>query len=358
MPYFRPSLSTLIERAIADIDSRLPGADARVRRSNLNVLARVNAGAAHGLYGYLAWLARQILPDTADAEILDRHAAIWLPSGRLPAAYATGSITLSGTPGTLIPPWTVFKRADGAAFFTDVEARIGVAPPSVTLAVTAELAGPDGNTEAGRTLTLDAPRIGLAAQATVDADGIGGGAAIESDDCLRTRLIARIQNPPMGGSAADYVTWGLEVPGVTRVWVYPLAQGAGTVVVRFVRDNDADRIPDAGEVAAVQAHINAARPVTADVWVVAPVPFPVDFIIHLVPNTPSVRAAVEAELRDLLRREAEPEGGNHEGRILISHVREAISLAAGEIDHTLVSPLENIAPPLGQIAVFGSITWV
>ena len=76
MSFERPDLPTLIERAIADIESRLTGADARLRRSNLNVLARVHSGAAHGLYGYLDWLAKQILPDSADAEFLERHARI------------------------------------------------------------------------------------------------------------------------------------------------------------------------------------------------------------------------------------------------------------------------------------------
>lgn len=37
MPFGRPALKTLIDRAIADIDARLPGADARLPMSNLNV---------------------------------------------------------------------------------------------------------------------------------------------------------------------------------------------------------------------------------------------------------------------------------------------------------------------------------
>lgn len=53
MPFNRPTLPQLIQRNITDIESRLPGRDARLRRSNLNVLAKVHAGAAHGLYGAL-----------------------------------------------------------------------------------------------------------------------------------------------------------------------------------------------------------------------------------------------------------------------------------------------------------------
>ncbi|MDX9862130.1 MAG: hypothetical protein RBS99_14555, partial [Rhodospirillales bacterium] len=62
--------------------------------------------------------------------------------------------------------------------------------------------------------------------------------------------------------------------------------------------------------------------------------------------------AIEAEIRDLLRREAEPGG-----TILLSHIREAISIAAGEYDHALAAPAADLAHDTGEIAVFGGITW-
>ena len=43
MPFARPSLADLIARAAADIEAGLPGADARLRRSNLAVLGRMHA---------------------------------------------------------------------------------------------------------------------------------------------------------------------------------------------------------------------------------------------------------------------------------------------------------------------------
>ena len=61
---------------------------------------------------------------------------------------------------------------------------------------------------------------------------------------------------------------------MTRAWCTPNGMGAGTVVVRFVRDDDDDPIPDAGEIEAVRAHIEAQRPVTAELFVL-PVAKPV-----------------------------------------------------------------------------------
>jgi len=122
--------------------------------------------------------------------------------------------------------------------------------------------------------------------------------------------------------------------------------------VRFVRDDDASIIPDAGEVAAVQAHIDALRPVTAQVTVVAPVAVPLNFTLLVVPNTAAVKTAVEAELRALLQREAEPGG-----TILISHIREAISIATGETNYTLTTPAADVTHTTGQMATMGTITW-
>ncbi|MQY50186.1 baseplate J/gp47 family protein [Rhodocyclus gracilis] len=356
MPFVRPDLPTLIERAVADIESRFPGADARLRRSNLTVLSRVHAGAVHGLYGYLDWIARQILVDKCDDDVLERHAAIWLKSGRVSAFYAAGAATVTGSNGTVIEAGAVFRRQDGAAFVTKGETT--VIGGTAVLALEASEPGQAGNTPAGSPLGIESPIDGLNATATVGIDGLSGGADIEDIESLRARVLARIQQTPHGGAAHDYVAWALEVPGVTRAWCYPLEMGDGTVTVRFVRDNDASLIPDAAEVAAVQAYIDAQRPIGMELFVVAPIAAPLAFQIQLTPATASVKAAVEASLRDLLIREAEPEGGGNEGKIPLSHIREAISLAAGETDHVLLSPVADITLSVGQIATFGGIAWV
>ena len=77
MPFTRPDLNTLIARAQADMRGRLPDTRPQLRRSLTGIIARMQGGVAHGLYGYLDWLADQLMPDTADAEHLDRWASIW-----------------------------------------------------------------------------------------------------------------------------------------------------------------------------------------------------------------------------------------------------------------------------------------
>lgn len=349
MPFARPTLKTLIDRAIADIDARLPGADARLPMSNLNVLAHTHGAGVHGLYGYLEWLARQLMIDTAEVEHLDRWSSIW-GVDRVPAAAATGSVTFTGTTGVVVPAGTALARTDGVQYLTTAE--VTLVAGTATAGVVAAVAGATGNLTGG-TLSLVTPIAGVDASAQVTVAGLTSGADIETDDDLRARLLSRIQAPPHGGAQHDYVAWALEVAGVTRAWVYPGELGLGTVTVRFVRDDDASPIPDAGEVAAVQAYIDSVRPVTAQVTVAAPVAVPLNFTIDIVPDTAAIRAAIEAELRDLLRRESDPGA-----TILLSHIREAISLATGENDNILTAPAANVAHTTGQMATFGAITWV
>ncbi len=53
----------------------------------------------------------------------------------------------------------------------------------------------------------------------------------ETDGDYLARLLNRIQQPPAGGNANDYIQWALAVTNVQNAWCFPLAQGLGTVDV-------------------------------------------------------------------------------------------------------------------------------
>lgn len=349
MPFERPNLAQLIDQGAAEFESRLPGVAARVRRSVVGVINRVMAGALSALYKYGEWLNLQTWPDQAEGEFLDDHGARWGVL-RNSAAFATLTVRFTGTDGAVIPANTGLQRADGVQYVTTEEGTIagGIA----YAAAVALLPGQGGSTVINAPLALQSPIAGVNSTASAQTAATGG-TDPEEDEAYRARILARIRKPPQGGSATDYEAWAKEVPGVTRVWVYPGEQGDGTVVVRFTRDDDASPIPDVGEVATVQAALNAARPVTATVYAVAPLATPLNLTIGLTPDTLPVRAAVQAELVALLSRESLPGG-----TLLISHIREAISIAAGETDHNLVTPSANVTHTAGQLPTLGVITWV
>jgi uncharacterized phage protein gp47/JayE len=347
----RPVLPELIQRVRNDVLSRLSTDDV-LRRTDAEVYARVLGGVAHGLYGFIEWLSKQVIYDTAEAEYLERWCSIW-GINRKVAAPATGTVTFTVQASSLIPSGTLLQALDGVQYQTSADATASAS--TATASVTAVVPAAAGNRATGQNLTLVSPVVGV--QSTATAGLLSGGADVETDDALRARLLARIQQPPHGGASYDYTAWALEVPGVTRAWVYPAELGLGTVTLRFVRDNDGTGtaiIPDAGEVAAVQTYIDARRPVTAQLTVVAPAAVPLNFTIQgLVPATLTVQAAVQAELADLLLREAVPGG-----IILLSHIRAAISAAAGETDYVLTAPVANVTNSTGNMSTMGSITWL
>lgn len=350
MSFVRPTLSELVNRAKADIDARLPGADSRLSRSALGVLATTSAGAAHGLYGYLDYIARQQLPDTADDEVLERHASIW-GLNRKASTAASGSAIATGANGAVIPAGTVLQRAGSIEYQTTHDAIVagGVA----TLDIAAKNPGIASVAEAGVKLTFVSPLAGIAASVVVSGDGLLGGAEEESDELLRERLLARIRRAPEGGALHDYINWTLAVPEVTRAWVFAGWTGAGTVGVAFMMDGRAVPFPEEDDVEAVSAALELVRPVTAEVIAFAPTPRLVNIeISELTPDSAAVRSAIEAELSDLLFREARPGGA-----ILLSRLREAVSQAAGESDHVLVQPDANVICGPGELAVLGALTW-
>lgn len=339
----RPPLTTLVKSLRDDLLSRTD--EVLLRRADSEIIARVLAGGLHGLYSYADYIARQIIWDTCDDDTLDRWASMWLQVPRKPAAKATGTATFTVVGAVVVPTGTVTQAFDGQQYSTTADSVAGVAP------LQANIAGAAGNRAAGQSLSLVSPIAGV--QTVALASAITLGSDIESTASLRARLIARVQTPPDGGSANDYRTWALQVAGVTRAWVAPLEQGVGTVVVRFMRDGDVTPIPNAGAVAVVQAYIDNLRPVTAQAIVVAPVANVVNFSITITPSSVAVKAAVEAQLRDLLLREGAPGV-----TLLVSRIREAISVAAGETDNVLVSPAANVVSAVGYIPTFGAITWV
>ncbi|MGE8690961.1 MAG: baseplate J/gp47 family protein [Achromobacter sp.] len=350
MPVPRPTLPQLIEQLASEMQSRLPGVLARARRSLAGVLVRVFSGGLDSLYKYLERLIRNAWPDQCDEEELPSHGARWGVTQKL-ASPATGSLLVAGEAGTPLPAGTVFQRGDGVRFTVDVGVTLSAG--GAIVGITAEQAGQLGNTAKDAQFTLASPvdRINSVAVASTE---ISGGADIERAEPYRARILERIRRPPHGGSQDDYVGWAKEVPGVTRAWCTPNGMGVGTVAVRFVRDDDDDPIPDAGEIETVRQHIESVRTVTAELFVLPIVPLPINYVISgLEPDTAEVRAAIIAELKDMHTRDAIPGG-----TILRTHMNEAISIAAGEHDHVLSSPAGNVTCLPGELATFGGVSWL
>lgn len=366
MPYSRPTLSDLRTQVAQDVVNAVGVGTNLLRRAVLRILADAQAGLAHLHYGYLDWIARQAVPFTCTDEFLEGWAALKGVT-RKPATAATGTVTFSGAPGVIIPTATAVVRSDGVAYVTGDAVAVG-SGGTATVTVTASEPGAAGNADAGVTMTLSAAIAGVQS-AGVTATALTGGADVETDDDLRTRMLAVYATTAMGGSASDYVTWALQVPGVTRAWCLRRGAGVGTVVVYVMLDDanadgggfpvgtdgvaadDSRALPATGDQITVANHLYDLQPVTALVYVCAPIATPVAFTIKNVPV--SARDAVTAALKRQFITDAEPGG-----TVKISRLWAAVDAVAGVDGFDIQSPADDITADTGHLLTVGAVTYV
>jgi uncharacterized phage protein gp47/JayE len=369
MPYPRPTLSELKSQVAADIQSALPGADALLRFSNLNITGVALANLASAHYGYLDWIARQSVPFTATDEYLYAWGAL---RGVVPiaaTAASNGTVTFSGSNGTVIPDKTSLVRGDGAAFVT--QGAVTISGGSATVNATASVAGSGGNTAVASLMSLGVAIAGVQSTGTV-ATAFTNGTDDETVDAFRSRMLKVYASPPQGGAVSDYLLWSLQAPGVTRAWCTPNGMGPGTVVVYVMMDatesahagfpqgtdgcaaSELRGTPAAGDQLAVANYLFPLQPANPIVYVCAPVPNLVNFTISgLASASSTVKNAVAAAFADVFTRNTVLAGTNN-----LIDFEAALSTVAGASAAVITSPAANIVSSTGHLPTLGTITYV
>lgn len=349
MPFTTPTLQEQIDQAEAELAARL-GVGPLPRRSVLRVIARVMAGLSNSAHGHLEHISRQVLPDTAEAEYLERHATLRGLS-RKAATFAGGTVKFSGTEGSTIPATARIQRADGAIYETQAALTLP-ASGEATVTVLAEFPGLAGNSAVGTEFTTQAAYPGVSSTVTATT-ALEGGTDQETDSELRARVLTAWRERPQAGTEEDYVAWALEAAGITRAWAEGNTPQLGFVTVWIVADANTPTIAaTASQIAEVEGIIAIRRPITARPRVLVPSLVPLDLTLSISPDTPAVRAAVEAALADRIRQDAVPGGS-----IRLSRLREAISAAPGEDYHSLTLPASDPTAGPGELYTLGEVTW-
>lgn len=346
--FSRPSLPELITQIRNDILSRFQQ-DEVLRRADAEVYSRATAAAVNSLYGFLDYLARNILPDLADEAWLYRHGQLKKCPRKNPIA-ASGWARWDGVTGEIsVPAGAELQRDDQVTFITT--AATSVDGGVLRAPVQCEVAGATGNTDDGTGLILVSPVTGLSSKAA--ADTIAGGDDIEDVEMWRARIIDRWWYIPQGGADPDYIAWAESIDGVARAWPYRNDQGAGTVGVMIATDSDTDPTPPQTLIDSVYNYIAPRSPVAGSrLFVFGPTVKKIDFDISLYPDSSATRAAVTAELKAFLKRDGEPKAILYKSRM-----DEAISAAAGESHHVLNSPAADVTLADKELPVVGAITW-
>ena len=234
-----------------------------------------------------------------------------------------------------------------------------------TLSLTSEEAGEDFNLTGDTALAYETPIAGVESPVLVTFDEIIDGTDLETIEALQARLVDILQNPTTPFNVANIRKISLGISGVTRVFVQENTPAVGQVTVFFMRDLDDDPIPSPAEIDEVEAaliEIKPAHTADADVVVDGPTEISTDFIFtaaSLVPDTPSMRVAIAAELAEFFRNQ--PDVGVD---VVEDASRSAIFNTIDPSNGQRVTSFVLTAPPAaaiaiatGEIATLGSVSF-
>ncbi len=223
-------------------------------------------------------------------------------------------------------------------------------------------AGKSINLDSGAQLSITTPLAGVDANAFVGFLGITGGVVVESDEDLRSRTLQSRANPVANFNATAIEKEMRKVPGVTRVLVKRITPAIGQVTALFVRDNDDNIIPDAGEVAIVEAAVLAilqASSDTSDVFVKAPTPVETDYTFSAIsPDTPTMRTAITNNILAFYEDEVDFETDITEDKYRGAIINTIDPDTGDTLDSfTLSTPTGDITVTTDEIGIPGDITF-
>ncbi len=370
MPYARPTLTQLRHLALQDIVSAdLPGVDGLLRKAVFRVLSWGFAGMAYLHYCYQDWIAGQAVPWSCT----DEYAAGWAGLKGVTRKAATYAVVTGvfpgGVSGTDVPAGTLASRKDAYVYTSLADATVD-ASGNATLSLKATITGSGGNADVGTLLTLTNGLGGVGANGTVTAATVIG-ADIETPEAFKTRFLAVYAAPPAGGAQTDYVEWAETVPGVTRAWCNPNGAGAGTVVIYVMLDvaeaayggfpqgangvaaSEPRAAAATGDQLIVANALFAQRPVTALVYVCAPIAYPVNFTLtNVLPATAAMQAQIQAALTDMFLRLGSPTGAT----IYPSDWNAALDSIGGLLRYDVTSPTVPVTTAVGYLPTLGTLS--
>lgn len=343
----RPTLEAIITRVVNDIDSTNPDLLVKVTQSPMNVFARATAGLSHGMYGYADFLFAMSLPTKARGAYLDRWGELLGLIRKQPTKARPVGRFVTATSGDAATGDTL-RRGDGVIY--EVMGDTAIVAPYTDVTLIAVDAGSGGSVLDGAALTISPALTSIDTAVVIQGDAEGED--VETDAAYLVRILARLQNPPQGGSEADYIAWARAVAGVGDAWV--LSANPPFVDVRVITNNPADLVPDAQLILDVQTYLDTRRQVTAIVVVAAAAVFTQNVVISgLTPDTPAMKTAIEASLEDFY---GAPPIRNPGVTVYETALIAAIQNTTGVVTFTLVSPAGSQNYGLAGFPVFGTLT--
>lgn len=318
--------------------------------SDFRLRSNATAAAIEGLYQHQAWIARQMMIDTADDDIVLQRASLYGMSQKA-ANAAVGSIVFSGAVGAQIGTGVEAKTLDGQAYVTTTSGVIQ-ANGTVALNAVASTPGAAGNQIANTAVTLTSAPAGIATAAQIVS--MMSGTDQETVSALASRVLDRMRHPPAGGNKYDYRRWALEVPGVSTAWCFPLRRGPGTADVAILSNG-----AQAAQLLCntVKSYIESQNPAGGECLVVTPVAVPINVTATVSVATGVALADVQAVVQTVLG--AYIFGLQPGDAVLRSRILASITDVPGVTDVNLTSPAATVQTVVNaaqvQLAILGTV---
>ena len=310
------------------------------------------AAQVYALYLQSDWVVRQCFPQTADGEMLDRHAAL-RGLERRQAVPAVGTLRFyvdePAAAACTIAAGTVCMTGGLVRFETTREAVLAVGETQVDVPAQAVEPGSGGNAAAGTVVRMSVAPVGIAG--CTNPEAFTGGLDEEDDETLRNRILETFRRMPNGANGAFYEQEAMAFGRVVAAQAIPRSRGIGTVDVVAAT---AEGIPEEELLEEIRTSLEKKREIAVDVQVVAPESVPVEVSVQVAAADGADVAALKTAVEETLR-------SKFDGRLLGQPVLRAelgnlIYQVAGVANYRLLKPEADVAITVGQLPRLGSLT--
>lgn len=247
--------------------------------SDLAVRMYATAAQIEALYVQADFVKKQCFPQTADGEYLDYHAQM-RDMKRNAATCATGTIrfTMNAASAEIVTinEGTVCMSGDGKAFETTEAGTIPVGSLYADVSARAVESGADGNVPVNAITNMSVAPMFISACSNPKA--FAGGADIEGDSSLRSRILDSFRHLPNGANEAYYRSEAMNYDEVVAATVIGRARGVGTVDIYVATKGG---LPSAELLSKIQSEMNEKREIAVNLQVKAPTEKYMDVTIEI-----------------------------------------------------------------------------
>ena len=298
------------------------------------------------------WVARQSFPQTAEGEMLDRHAEM-RGITRLGAERAEGvlrfSVSQAATTDLAIPAGSVCLTRSGEAFGTTEEGVLKAGELSVDIPARAVEAGAAGNVATGRIALMSPYPTGI--QRCTNPAAFAGGRDSEDDGSLRARVLESFRRLPNGANAAFYEAAALGHSGVAAAKAVGRARGTGTVNVYLTSPAG---MPSQALLTEVEADLAERREIAVEVKVLAPAAATVNVAAAVKPEAERSFAEVKPAVEEAVRQHFT--GALLGKGVLLAELGSLIYQVEGVANCRLTAPTADLAAAATVLPVLGTVT--